>query len=589
MLPGMGSSAAAPASLFSDPPGTGIDAARLGWLIRLRWVALGGILVAAGISAAGAFPGVAWPVLLATVVIGVLYNGWLLARYRRGTLRGGRRAAMTQALVDLLILTVVLWASGGLDSPFVAYYVFHVALTGILAGPRATVIAFIAALGGTLLLELTRVVPVLRIGVWNPVPPWEGIAQVAAFTTTVGAVAYLVTHAVRELHDREQALARARDRAALEYELLSNTLDELEAGLEVVDTEGHVLFRNKRAEELSSPPHVADAWRCPGEERACERDVTGVCPVHEALHRGEAGRCRFAAPVDGIERVYEMMAFPLSHERGGESRVMNLYVDRTQATLAERRLMLSERLASLGRVAQGVAHELNTPLATVRTLAVDMRAALRDLGDRAPANVVADLDESAALVHDETRRLGRITQSLLAGGDLVRTRIDGAVPLAAVVERARALVFAGVREGPRVEVGDGVDALSVVADPDRLMQVLVNLLQNAYDAVRDAPEGTVHIAARRDGPRVELVVEDDGSGIDPDVRSRLFEPFATTKPPGQGTGLGLYTSYMLVQAMGGDLDLEPREEGGTRAVVRLGAGSPSGLAPDSLLSQRPVR
>jgi signal transduction histidine kinase len=153
------------------------------------------------------------------------------------------------------------------------------------------------------------------------------------------------------------------------------------------------------------------------------------------------------------------------------------------------------------------------------------------------------------------------------------------------VERSRALVFAGVRAGPRVSVGEGIDGLRVTADPDRLVQVLVNLLQNAYDAVRDregAPpdaRGLVTIRAEKKGDDVLLCVEDDGPGIAEEVRQRLFEPFATSKA--HGTGLGLYTSYMLVRAMEGDLWLDPRPGGGTRATVRL-PGAVTERARDSV-------
>ena len=82
------------------------------------------------------------------------------------------------------------------------------------------------------------------------------------------------------------------------------------------------------------------------------------------------------------------------------------------------------------------------------------------------------------------------------------------------------------------------------------------------------------VSAATDGGRVALVVDDDGVGLAPEVAGRLFEPFATTKPPGEGTGLGLYTSYMLVQAMGGDLTIEPGPTGGVRASVRLVASAP---------------
>jgi signal transduction histidine kinase len=556
-----------PSLALADEPEM-FSVARLSWLIRLRWFALLGIAAAAGLSALGAFPGVRWSVLVGVAALAAVYNFLLWRGYKVGGSPAGGWAGTIQALGDMVLLTIVLWAAGGAECPFIAYYVFHVAIVGILAGPRATQLAAVTAMIGTGFLVLSSEYEALRIGRWNPQPPWDFVAEAVAFVSTVGTVAYLVTHAVRELRDREKALIAARDNAALEYELLSNTLDQLEAGLEVLADDGTVVWRNRRAEELANESPGAST--CPRSGHACRPVGKASCPIEAALRDGEIGRCRFAVQVDAQERVFEMLTFPLASARAG-ARLMNLYVDRTAATLADQRLLLAERLVSLGRVAQGVAHELNTPLATIRTLASDMRATLRDASDlsarEAFAKLTADIDESAALVHDETLRLGRITQSLLAGGDLVRSTIQGEVSVAVVVERARALVFAGVRSGPRVQVGEGIDGLRVTADPDRLVQVLVNLLQNAYDAVREQSEAHVTIRAERKGDEVLLLVEDNGPGVSEEVRQRLFEPFATSKA--HGTGLGLYTSYMLVRAMDGDLWLDPRPGGGTVATLRL--------------------
>lgn len=543
---------------------------RVGWLIQLRWFALLGIFVAAGLAALGAFPEVRWTVLLATAAFAGVYNFLLWRSYKAGESPAGGWAGTVQALGDMVLLTIVLWAAGGAECPFISYYVFHVAIVGILAGPRATQLAAVTAMVCTAFLVLASEFEPLRIGRWNPVPPWNFVAEAVAFVSTVGTVAYLVTHAVRELRDREKALKRARDDAALEYELLSNTLDQLEAGLEVVGSDGSVAFRNRRAEELAGT--TVAPGRCPRSGQACTPIGKAGCPIELGLNsEREPGRCRFAVPVDGQERVYEMLTFPLATTTSSGVRLMNLYVDRTQATLADQRLLLAERLVSLGRVAQGVAHELNTPLATIRTLATDMRASVREVQEAASSEawkkLCADIDESAALVHDETLRLGRITQSLLAGGDLVRTKIQGDVSVAVLVERARALVFAGVRSGPAVEVGEGIDGLCVTADPDRMVQVLVNLLQNAYDAVREQPAGKVRIRAEIQGEDALISIEDNGPGIADEVRSRLFEPFATTKV--HGTGLGLYTSYMLARAMDGDLWLDPLPQGGTVATLRV--------------------
>lgn len=542
----------------------GVD--RIRWLITLRWVAMAGVLAAAGLVLAGYFPGVAWPVLLVVVAVGSVYNYLLLKR--ASGLGTGKRAAVSQALVDLVMLTVVLWAAGGISSPFIGFYVFHLALIGILGGPQATLVAAAAALAAAGFLALTEWVPALQIGTWDPAPPWDTIGNVAAFTTTVVAVAYVVLHAVRELRDRERALATARDQAELEYQVISNTLDELEAGLEVVSPDGRIEWRNRLADELAPSPNAEDAWECPVGSRGCEIQPAGLCPVWRARDEGVPGRCRFMVG----DRWYEMLSFPLASHGHEPPRIMNLYVDRTQTLLADRRLLQAERLASLGRVAQGVAHELNTPLATIRTLAADMREAIRALGgDEA---LQSDLAESAALIRDETGRLGRITHSLLTGGTLPRLSLDSSAPLLPIVERARALVFAGVRdEGPELDISESVADLVVVADPDRLLQVLVNLLQNAVDANREGGGTCVWVSAWRRGSAIEIIVDDEGVGIDPDIQEHLFEPFATSKPPGEGTGLGLYASYMLVQTMGGDLTLENRDQGGASARVRLPAGA----------------
>lgn len=525
---------------------SGFTLARLSWLIRLRWLALFGIVIATSLAAYGAFPGVNWQVLAVTAALATAYNTLLYFETRRGVAESGPRAVMPQALADFLLLTIVLWASGGVHSPFLGYYTFHVVLSGILAGPRATLLAAGAALVSTAVLAMTERVEALHIGEWNPVPPWDFVTNTAAFATTVVGVAYLVVHAVGELRDRERALQTARDRAELDYQLLSTTLDELDAGLEVLDERGNAVWQNRQAQQI-------------------------VPMLHD---KSNLESTRFAVTIDSEERVYERLTYPLSTTREGP-RVMNLYLDRTSATLAERQLLVAERLASLGRVAQGVAHELNTPLATIRTLASDMGAALRSvtpLSQNAP--LVQDLSESASLIHEETARLGRITQALLAGGDLVRARIDRAVPISAVVERACAVVFAGARKRASVKIDPAMQGLLAVADPDRLVQVLVNLLQNAHDAVRVRDGGQVSVSAHRDGTRgVEIWVDDDGAGLPEEVRGHLFEPFATTKPPGEGTGLGLYTSYMLVRAMHGSLSLEDRPGGGTRATVILPAAT----------------
>ncbi len=535
---------------------------RLQWLIRLRWLALLGILLATVVAAFGTVPGASIPLLGAVVVGGGLYNLYLWVRYREpGPV--GRRAAMRQVAVDMLLLTVSLMAVGGIDSPFLSFYVFHVAVAGILGGLRATVFATAIALVCASLLFALALVPGLRVSEWNPIDPFGTIAFVVAFVAEVCAVAYLVTHAALELRAREADLLVSRAREALEYALLRNTLDELDAGLQVLAEDGSVLWKNRRVEALDFDDIDETANTL---ERAVENDG--------------AQREQLAVRVGGQERVFERIRFPLQMESDGagdskRSQVpstMELYLDRTQATLHDGRLVLAERLMSLGRIAQGVAHELNTPLATIRTLAADMRAALGEQAANMPPDTHKDLEESARVIQEETKRLGGITQSLLAGGDLVRNRAPGNVPLRAVVERACVLVFSGRAAQVDVQVAPEVSSANVRADPDRLLQVLVNLLQNALDAVSHEESGTVKVDANQLQDETVLVVEDNGPGLSPEIRERLFQPFATSKDA--GTGLGLYTSYMLAREMKGVLRVTDAEAGGVRAELRLPSSAP---------------
>lgn len=522
---------------------------RVAWLIALRWQAMVAALVAAFL-ATQVVPGVNAEMVVATSLAGLCYNAFLWRNHQGGKPARGLRAPFTQALADITLLTFFLWAAGGLDSPFSAFYLFHVVLVAILSDRRRVVIAvgITALFAGW--LAFTAWVPALQLGQWNPNEPYGLASRLLAFGLTLTGAAYLVGHAMRDIRGREHELKAARDAAALEYRLLSNTLDELEAGLEVVDGDGQVLWRNRRAELIAER-----------DNHAAETPSTSLSPRASGTHR-------FAVRVSEDERVYEALTFPID-EDDHAPRVMNLYLDRTQETFAEAQLLLAERLASLGRVAQGVAHELNTPLATISTLATDMRHVIGELRTAMPEHTTEtqDLDESAALIRDETRRLGKITHALLAGGDLVRAETHDSIPLLAAAERARAIVTAGRGPNGRVEIDESVQ-IHAVADGDRLVQVLVNLLQNALDASRDSG-GIVRVSAIGSEDGVEIQVTDEGEGLDESMVERLFEPFATTKPPGEGTGLGLYMSYMIVHQMGGALSLENREQGGALARVQL--------------------
>jgi signal transduction histidine kinase len=215
---------------------------------------------------------------------------------------------------------------------------------------------------------------------------------------------------------------------------------------------------------------------------------------------------------------------------------------------ARRNLADADRLASLGMMSAGIAHELNTPLSVLSGLVEGL--------SKAPE---AGVDPTrAALMLRVVRRLERLSDSLL---DFARARAPRTTPvrIREVVDEAATLVRLD-REASDVDlVVEVSDTLVVACDAGRMVQVFVNLIRNAIDAVRSRPpgepRGRVNVAAEaslKDGREwVSLTVTDNGPGIHPDVLPRLFEPFASTRLDSQGTGLGLAVAEGIVREHGG--------------------------------------
>ncbi len=215
------------------------------------------------------------------------------------------------------------------------------------------------------------------------------------------------------------------------------------------------------------------------------------------------------------------------------------------------RLVESEKLAGIGRLAAGVAHEINNPLGVILGYA-------KLLKKKCDGSMVEDL----AVVEEETLRAKEIVDGLL---DLSRPLPAGAEPVdlrALSDEVVSRLGDARLLDGVRVSV-DG--RATAPGHPEKLRQVLVNLVRNAAEAAGAGGRVAVRLA-ERDGA-AEVAVEDSGPGIPADQRGRLFEPFFTTKP--RGTGLGLAVSRAIARAHGGELAADAAEAGGARFALRL--------------------
>lgn len=226
------------------------------------------------------------------------------------------------------------------------------------------------------------------------------------------------------------------------------------------------------------------------------------------------------------------------------------------------RLRVQDKLAMIGKLAAGVAHELNNPLdATLRCV--------RMLKERLPAD--PDTREIAELAHAGLTRMADIVQSLLTFSRHAAVEQTPQALAGIVEESVTAVLLALGDRAPRITrvLASEVERSPL---PRGLYQVLTNLVRNACDAC--GPGGHVAVRAERRDDRLLIAVTDDGPGIPPAVLPRVFEPFFTTKEPGKGTGLGLPISARIVEKFGGSIRLECPPEGGTVATVSLPVHAP---------------
>ncbi|MDD7911716.1 ATP-binding protein [Pseudovibrio exalbescens] len=229
---------------------------------------------------------------------------------------------------------------------------------------------------------------------------------------------------------------------------------------------------------------------------------------------------------------------------------------------AQAGLVQSAKLATLGEMSAALSHEFNQPLGAIQMHADNARTLISsDKADKALGN----LDKIVAMV----KRMAAISQTLKGFTRKAGTTIER-VAVAPILDEV--LMLSGHRcklMGVALEVDKGPAGLLVQGGQVRLAQVLMNLIGNALDAMKDAPQPRLRLQVLEQEGLVQIRVEDNGPGIDPEVAKQIFDPFFTTKDVGQGLGLGLSIAYKIMRDVGGTLSYEPSSLGGACFIMSL--------------------
>lgn len=245
--------------------------------------------------------------------------------------------------------------------------------------------------------------------------------------------------------------------------------------------------------------------------------------------------------------------------------VADLASSNTELASTQNALIQSEKMASMGQLAAGIAHEVNNPLGVVLMYA---HLLLEQMQSNQPAS------DDIRMIVEQADRCKKIVSGLLNFARQSRT-VRQPVDIHTVIDRSLRLVHFAPEIATRVAY-ESDSAMMVEVDADQMVQVLVNLFTNAAAAMPTG--GTLTVETSSCGDRLEISVSDTGVGIPPSNRTRVFEPFFTTKQIGKGTGLGLAITYGIIKMHSGDIKVESNADPvagptGTRFTVSLPRGS----------------
>ena len=378
-------------------------------------------------------------------------------------------------------------------------------------------------------------------------------------------LSFLLVHRQRRLEDSLQSLVDARTAALAASESRSRGLIEnAPIGIFACDRLGNVTMRNPRLHEILGKPPSEDA----------QLGGRVLAAMRQCLTRGEvlSGEVRYTSSWGRTADIRVVLA-PLRGENGDVTGALGLVEDITERRTLEEGLRRSQKLESIGQLAAGIAHEINNPMAFVRTNLAVLReewlALKKEIGGESRATALAGrFSECESLIDESLEGIERTIAIARDMREFAHSGNDprGSVDLNGVVEGCVRVAGAHHKRPTRIEEHYGT-LPPVWGSAGQLRQVFLNLVVNALDVV--GAGGCIHIETALEGGQAVVRVRDDGAGILPEHRERLFDPFFTTKPAGEGTGLGLYISHQIVRGHGGEIAVDSAPGQGATFEVRL--------------------
>jgi two-component system NtrC family sensor kinase len=370
----------------------------------------------------------------------------------------------------------------------------------------------------------------------------SGDDVIASLAADFNAMADSTSQLIAEIKQREQQM--------------SGVLNSLDDGLIVLNRDFRVVAANRSISKwLGSYPETLRGQTCrhlAGHALPCRDDPE--CPAARCLATGRLEQATYRLPpsADGDERVYEIYASPVYTDDGSVGQVVEAWRDITIRVREEEHLAEFERLSSLGVLASGLSHEVNTPLASMLTCSEAIIDQLQDSGTGGVGTATLEaINESACVIREQVLRCRTITEQFLRFARGIPPATEP-IDLRYVVDNVMSLARPTARAAGVDLVLEGNGSLPIVTSNTEVVQhVVLNVLVNAIESCGE--DGGRVVVRFTVGNEVRVQIEDNGCGIPPEVQKRLFEPFRTQKP--RGTGLGLFLSRTFMRRFRGDVRL----------------------------------